>query len=140
MVRQQGAIDELQKSLNYYFKDLLLLERALTHRSAKGAHNERLEFLGDSILGYVTADYLFHQFPKADEGQLTRLRAQLVREKTLAEIAKELRIGELLNLGSGELKSGGYRRASILSDALEAIFGAVLLVHQNSFQIVIQGN
>ncbi len=117
----------LQKQLNYQFIDAELLKQALTHRSAKGKNNERLEYLGDSILGFVTANNLYKQFPKANEGQLTRLRSQLVKEKTLAEIAAELELGDLLRLGGGELKSGGYRRASILSDALEAVFGAIFL-------------
>lgn len=127
MIRQPQAIEYLQNSLTYHFEQIDLLEQALTHRSAKGAHNERLEFLGDSVLGFVIASKLFDKFPNASEGQLTRLRAQLVKEKTLAEIAKELQLGELLRLGGGELKSGGYRRASILSDAFEAILGAILL-------------
>jgi ribonuclease-3 len=127
MIRQPQAIEALQLALQYQFNHTELLEQALTHRSAKGAHNERLEFLGDSVLGFVIAAMLYQQFPKATEGQLTRLRAQLVREKTLAEIARELELGDLLRLGGGELKSGGYRRASILSDALEAIFGAIYL-------------
>jgi ribonuclease-3 len=127
MIRQPQAIEALQRALDYRFQCVELLEQALTHRSAKGAHNERLEFLGDSVLGFVTAALLYAQFPKASEGQLTRLRAQLVKEKTLAEIARELELGELLRMGGGELKSGGYRRASILSDALEALFGAIYL-------------
>ncbi len=127
MIRQPQALEQLQKSLTYRFKQIELLEQALTHRSAKGAHNERLEFLGDSVLGFVVASKLFDKFPNASEGQLTRLRAQLVKEKTLADIAKELQLGELLRLGGGELKSGGYRRASILSDAFEAILGAIYL-------------
>ncbi|NVK54663.1 MAG: ribonuclease III [Gammaproteobacteria bacterium] len=120
-------LDGLQKALNYRFRDAALLRQALTHRSAQGAHNERLEFLGDSILGFVIAAKLYQLFPEANEGQMTRLRARLVKEKSLAEIAHELALGELLNLGSGELKSGGYRRASILSDAFEALLGAVYL-------------
>ncbi len=127
MIRQPHALEQLQESLLYRFSKLDLLEQALTHRSAKGAHNERLEFLGDSVLGFIVASQLFKQFPKATEGQLTRLRSQLVKEKTLAEIAQELQLGELLRLGGGELKSGGYRRASILSDAVEAILGAIFL-------------
>ncbi|WP_144391400.1 ribonuclease III [Pleionea sediminis] len=126
-MRQYQALEELEKNIEYSFQKRTLLEQALTHRSAKGQHNERLEFLGDSILGFVTAAKLYDLFPQGDEGQLTRLRAKLVKEKTLAEIANELCLGDLLALGSGELKSGGFRRASILSDAFEAILGAVYL-------------
>lgn len=126
-MRQYHALSQLQSEIGYQFQDLKLLEQALTHRSAKGEHNERLEFLGDSILGFVTAARLFELFPDASEGQMTRLRAKLVKEKTLAEIASELSLGELLRLGGGELKSGGYRRASILSDAFEALLGAIYL-------------
>lgn len=126
-MRQHQALEALQSQLNYQFNDNTLLEQALTHRSAKGAHNERLEFLGDSILGFVIAAKLFELFPNADEGQMTRLRAKLVKEKTLAEVANELSLGDLLSLGGGELKSGGYRRASILSDAFEALLGAIYL-------------
>ncbi len=124
---QSHDLERLQKRLSYEFKELDLLKQALTHRSAKGAHNERLEFLGDSILGFVTAARLFFLFPNADEGQLTRLRAQLVKEKTLANLANEIELGSLLKLGGGELKSGGFRRASILSDAFEAILAAIYL-------------
>ncbi|MEE4245391.1 MAG: ribonuclease III [Kangiellaceae bacterium] len=124
---QEGALESFQQRLGYQFKQPDLLQQALTHRSAKGDHNERLEFLGDSILGFVTAANLYQTFPKADEGQLTRLRAQLVKEKTLADLAKELDIGPILSLGGGELKSGGFRRASILSDAFEAVLGAIYL-------------
>ncbi len=117
----------LQKAILYQFNDISLLTRALTHRSAKSQHNERLEFLGDAILGSVIAAQLFTQFPKADEGKLSRLRAFLVKEKALFEIARELDLGDYIQLGSGELKSGGFRRASILSDAFEALIGAVYL-------------
>ncbi len=117
----------LQKRLNYQFQSLPLLESALTHRSASNQHNERLEFLGDAILGSVIAEQLFQQFPKADEGQLSRLRSFLVKEKALFELAQELELGDFLRLGGGELKSGGFRRASILSDTFEAIIGAVYL-------------
>ncbi len=117
----------LQKQLGYQFNDQSLLAQSLTHRSAHHHHNERLEFLGDAILGSVIANQLYQQFPKADEGQLSRLRAFLVKEKALAELANELSFGEFLILGSGELKSGGFRRESILSDTFEAVIGAVLL-------------
>ena len=101
--------------------------QALTHRSAKGMHNERLEFLGDSILGYVIAEQLFTQFPKHDEGDLTRMRSSLVKGVTLAELGRDFELGNHLILGPGELKSGGHRRESILEDAVEAIIGAVYL-------------
>ena len=117
----------LQTSLDYQFNNTDLLKQALTHRSAHHLHNERLEFLGDAILGSVIANRLYEKFPKADEGQLSRLRSFLVKEKALAELAQELNLGDYLVLGSGESKSGGFRRASILSDAFEAILGAVSL-------------
>jgi len=118
---------KLSKKIGYFFNDNQLLTQSLTHRSASSKNNERTEFLGDSILNFVIAHELFLQFPTASEGQLSRLRASLVKESTLAEIAREIDLGEFLVLGSGELKSGGYRRDSILSDGLEAIIGAVLL-------------
>lgn len=120
-------LDQLQKRIGYYFADLDHLRLALTHRSYAGRNNERLEFLGDSILNMVMAQYLFHQFPQAREGQLSRLRARLVRGVTLAEIALEFELGDCLRLGSGELKSGGFRRESILADAVESIVGAIYL-------------
>ncbi|WP_372869890.1 ribonuclease III [Shewanella sp.] len=120
-------LPRLCRTLGYEFSDIKLLEQALTHRSASNQHNERLEFLGDSILSIVISDALFHQFPKATEGDLSRMRATLVRGDTLAVIAKEFKLGDYLNLGPGELKSGGFRRESILADAVEAIIGAVYL-------------
>ncbi|TPH16606.1 ribonuclease III [Litorilituus lipolyticus] len=117
----------LTKKIGYQFKDSSLLLQALTHRSAKGQHNERLEFLGDSILGFVIAEALFEKFPKHDEGDLTRMRSSLVKGVTLAEIARDFNLGECLILGPGELKSGGHRRESILEDAIEAIIGAIYL-------------
>jgi ribonuclease-3 len=117
----------LTKKLGYKFNEPALLVQALTHRSAKGAHNERLEFLGDSILGFVIAEVLYDQFPKHDEGDLTRMRSSLVKGVTLAEVARDFNLGECLILGPGELKSGGHRRESILEDAIEAIIGAVYL-------------
>ncbi len=120
-------LDRLQRKLGHSFRDLDRLELALSHRSVGANNNERLEFLGDSILGLVIAEALFQKFPKAKEGQLTRLRAQLVREETLAEIAREMALGDCLHLGGGELKSGGFRRASILADAVEALIGAIYL-------------
>lgn len=113
--------------LPYQFSRPELLGEALTHRSAGRPNNERLEFLGDAILNCVIAEALYHQVPEADEGALSRLRALLVRGETLAQIAGELNLGEALALGSGELKSGGFRRRSILADALEAVIGAVYL-------------
>lgn len=101
--------------------------QALTHRSASSKHNERLEFLGDSILSYVIANALYHRFPRVDEGDMSRMRATLVRGNTLAEMAREFDLGECLRLGPGELKSGGFRRESILADTVEALIGGVFL-------------
>jgi ribonuclease-3 len=120
-------VARLQRALDYRFDEPSLLELALTHRSAGGANNERLEFLGDSILNHVIAENLFRRFPEAREGELSRMRAALVRGETLAEVARELGLGDYLRLGSGERKSGGHRRGSILADALEAVLGAILL-------------
>lgn len=117
----------LRKSLDYQFNDVGLFEQSLTHRSASGADNERLEFLGDAILDLVVAEIVFRMHPQAPEGDLSRLRSSLVKDATLAEIAVELGLGEHLILGSGERKTGGHRRESILADAIEAIFGAVYL-------------
>lgn len=121
------AGDSFGRALGYVFHQPQLLEEALTHRSAGGRNNERLEFLGDSILNLVIAAELYATHPRAAEGELSRLRATLVREETLAELAQRLNLGDHLRLGSGEMKSGGFRRASILADALEAVFGAVYL-------------
>ncbi len=120
-------LSRLAKKLDYQFKNEQLLIQALTHRSAKGKNNERLEFLGDSMLGYVIARALFEKFPDASEGELTRMRSSLVRGVTLADIGRSFALGEHLVLGPGELKSGGFRRDSILEDAVEAIIGAVFL-------------
>jgi ribonuclease-3 len=118
----------LMRGLGYTFQDPALFELALTHRSVSGnRNNERLEFLGDSILGMLIAEYLYRQFPQEKEGRLTRLRASLVNQDMLARLARELHIGEYLRLGSGELKSGGFRRDSILADTFEALLGAVFL-------------
>lgn len=122
-----AATDELVKSLHYQFSNPALLKAALTHRSAGNDNNERLEYLGDAVLGFVVAELLYRKFPDASEGELSRLRASLVNRDSLASIARELKLGSYLTLGSGELKSGGYRRDSILADALEAILGAILL-------------
>jgi len=117
----------LKKSLDYEFKNVQLLQQALTHRSANGLNNERLEYLGDAVLDFVISEAVYLQRPDATEGVLSRLRSSLVKDATLAELATELDIGDHLILGPGEKKSGGHRRASILADALEAIFGAVYL-------------
>ncbi|WP_426360529.1 ribonuclease III [Pseudocolwellia sp. HL-MZ19] len=117
----------LSKRIGYNFNDQDILLQALTHRSAKGSHNERLEFLGDSILGFVIAEVLFHKFPEHDEGDLTRMRSSLVKGVTLAKLGRDFKLGEHLILGAGELKSGGHKRDSILEDAVEAIIGAVYL-------------
>jgi ribonuclease-3 len=117
----------LGKKLGYQFRQPQLLQRALTHRSYAPEHNERMEFLGDSILGCVIAKYLYSNYPQLSEGELSRLRSNLVREETLATLAQQLDLGSHLKLGEGELKSGGFGRPSILADALEALFGAILL-------------
>ena len=117
----------LSKLLGYTFQNPALLRQALTHRSYGTPHNERLEFLGDSVLSLSVSTKLFHDFPKLTEGDLSRVRAHLVKEPTLAEIAQEMALGDYLFLGEGELKSGGFRRPSILADALEAIVGAIYL-------------
>jgi ribonuclease III len=136
-VNHKGKPDELAKSdellgwalrqFGHAFSQPFLCHAALTHRSAGNEHNERLEFLGDSILNCSVARLLYDAHPQADEGALSRLRATLVSGDTLAQIAAELGVGEHLRLGPGELKSGGFRRASILADALEAILGAIFL-------------
>ena len=117
----------LRDALDYECRDPALLEAALTHRSAGGPHNERLEFLGDAVLNCVVAMMVFREFAGADEGDLSRFRASLVSGEALAVIAAEIHLGDQLRLGSGELKSGGFRRKSILADGLEALFGAIYL-------------
>lgn len=117
----------LYKRLGYTFKQAANLTLALTHRSYSKNHNERLEYLGDAVLGLVVAQALFERFPEQPEGKLTRMRASLVKGETLAQLGQEFELGDLLLLGSGELKSGGHRRASILADAVEAIIGAIYL-------------
>lgn len=119
--------ERLLSRLGYSFNDLKLFKQALTHRSASSNHNERLEFLGDAILGMIIAEYLFIKFPHANEGEMSRLRSMLVKGKTLAVIAQEIELGECLYLGEGELKSGGYRRGSILADGFEALLGAIYM-------------
>ncbi len=118
---------KLEAVIGHPFSDPGLLEAALTHRSHAGPNNERLELLGDAVLGLVVTEALYRRFPGAAEGQLTRLRAQLVRGDTLARLAEEMDLGPLLRLGPGERKSGGRRRASILADAFEAVIGALYL-------------
>ncbi len=120
-------LDKLSRELQYSFQNSTLLNQALTHRSIGANNNERLEFLGDSILNFVIAAQLFQQFPGESEGVLSRLRASLVKGETLALLAKDLKLGDYLSLGQGEMKSGGFRRESILADAFEAIIGAVYL-------------
>jgi len=118
---------ELERRLAYSFRQAELLERALTHRSKSVENYERLEFLGDSVLGYAISSVLFNRYPNLYEGELTRLRASLVKKETLAGLARDLDLGSHLRLGEGELKSGGFDRDSILSDSLEAIFGAICM-------------
>ncbi len=121
------GLERLEQQLEYEFSDQALLELALTHRSRGSRNNERLEFLGDSILNHIAAQALFHQFEGSREGDLSRMRASLVKGETLADIARELELGSYLLLGPGEMKSGGHRRDSILADTLEALIGAILL-------------
>lgn len=122
-----AALDRFARQLGYTFRDPQLLARALTHRSAGASNYERLEFLGDGLINFVVGEALFHARPAAGEGDLSRWRASLVCEESLARLAERLQLGEVLILGSGELKSGGFRRGSILADALEAVVGAVYL-------------
>lgn len=117
----------LARQLGHEFARSDRLTQALTHRSAGAANNERLEFLGDALIGFVIADALQERFPGADEGTLSRMRAALVKSESLAGLARELRLGDYLRLGSGELRTGGHGRESILADAMEAVFGAVYL-------------
>lgn len=117
----------LEDRLGYRFKDQRQLQLALTHRSHSATNNERLEFLGDSILNFLMGEALFNKFSEAREGQMSRLRSQLVKGDTLAELAREFELGDCLVLGEGEMKSGGHRRDSILADAVEAIIGAIYI-------------
>jgi ribonuclease-3 len=117
----------VREKLAYEPRDLGLFVAALTHRSATGQNNERLEFLGDAVLNLVVAEHLYRVFPECTEGDLSRLRARVVSSEPLAEVAASLHLGDELRLGSGELKTGGFRRKSILADALEAVCGAVFL-------------
>ena len=121
------ALNRLERRLAHSFSRRELLVQALTHRSHGNPHNERLEFLGDGLLNFIVARLLFERFVKLPEGDLSRLRASLVNQQALSEIALSLELGDLLLLGEGELKSGGFRRPSILADALEAVLGAIFL-------------
>ena len=136
----RDGLKRLQIDLNYDFSTPKLLDTALSHRSVGMNNNERSEFLGDSILGFVIADELFHKFPQADEGQLSRLRASLVKKETLADIGRQLSIGSYLKLGAGELRSGGHARDSILADAVEAIIAAIYLDsdYQRARQVILE--
>lgn len=118
---------KLKNLLGSEFLSSSHFKRAMTHRSASGRHNERMEFLGDSVLGLVISDELYQRLPEASEGYLSRLRASLVNESVLAELSAELQLGKLLNLGAGEVRSGGVNRKSILADALEALIASVYL-------------
>ncbi len=120
-------VDQFDDKIGYRFTNARLLEDALTHRSAGSNNNERLEFLGDGLLNFIIAAELYHRFPRATEGELSRLRASLVKGETLAGMARSIDLGPHLTLGPGEMKSGGFRRTSILADALEAVIGAVYL-------------
>lgn len=124
-MQSPAALEALTRRLAYNFKNPALLDEALTHRSVGARNNERLEFLGDSVLNFVIADELFQKYSTINEGDLSRLRASLVNRDSLADIARELELGACLKLGSGELKSGGFRRSSIIADAVESILGAV---------------
>jgi ribonuclease III len=132
-VQQNIKFQRLQQRLGYEFKNPALLQLALTHRSHGANNNERLEFLGDSILNLVIGDALFKRFANVREGQLSRLRSQLVKGETLAEIAREFGLGDCLILGEGEMKSGGHQRDSILADTVEAIIGAIFT--ETNFEI-----
>ena len=125
--KSSPSLSPLARRIGYAFHDEALLQQALTHRSAGSRNNERLEFLGDAVLSLVIADALYQLKPDFAEGELSRTRASLVRGETLARVAQEIELGEYLNLGVGELKSGGFERGSILSDCVEAIIGAVYL-------------
>lgn len=129
-------LNNLELAIGYAFEDLSLLELALTHRSFAAIHNERLEYLGDSILGMIIAKKLYDIFPNNPEGDLTRMRSSLVRETTLAQIAREFHLNEYLKLGQGELKTGGSQRDSILADAVESIIAAVFIDSKENYVIV----
>lgn len=137
---RKNNTDVLERTLGYTFNDRALFDMALTHRSYKGANNERLEFLGDAILSLVIAEHLYDNFPNAKEGQMSRLRALLVKGVTLAEIGKKFQLGDYLNLGGGELKSGGFRRESIIADAVESLIGAIYIDsdHQTCKEVILK--
>ncbi len=120
--------DKFLALTGYQFRQQELLQQGLTHRSfSRSSNNERLEFLGDSVLNLIISNHIYRRFTDADEGDLSRIRASLVKQSTLAQVARAINLGDHINLGGGELKSGGFRRASILSDALEAVIGAIYL-------------
>ena len=131
-------LQNLELKLGYSFQNIKLLDQALTHRSFGAVHNETLEFLGDSILGMIIAKELYDRFPKCPEGDLTRMRSTLVRETTLAQLAREFGIGNCLRLGPGELKTGGFRRDSLIADAVESIIGAMFIDDNENFARVRQ--
>ncbi len=126
-------LQNLELRIGYAFDNVDLLSQALTHRSYGPLHNERLEFLGDSILGMIIAKELFDDFPNCPEGDLTRMRSSLVRETTLAQLAREYGIGDVLRLGPGEIKNGGTRRESLIADAVESIIGAMFIDSKQDF-------
>lgn len=128
-----NKLEELMQNLGYQFADKNLLEMALTHRSLRGSNNERLEYLGDSALNFIIAFALYQRFAKAREGELSRLRSNLVKGETLALLAQELHLSDYIRLGMGEKKAGGAQRESILADAMEAIIGAIFL--DGGFQV-----
>jgi len=124
---QNIKLSQLERVIKYTFKNKKYLIQALSHRSYCAENNERMEFLGDSILGFIIAEYLYHHFPETNEGQMSRLRSTLVRKESLAELAKTIHLGDYLFLGAGELQTGGHTRISTLEDAMEALIGAVYL-------------
>lgn len=126
-INMKPTLDLLSANLGYIFKNPQLLTAAVSHRSYHGPNNERLEFLGDSILSFIITNALYHNYPQAAEGELSRIRSTLVREETLASLALQFNLGNFLRLGAGEKRSGGAKRASILADAMEAIIGAIYL-------------
>ncbi len=135
---RERSLQILETVIGYGFQNIAYLDRALTHRSYGAEHNERLEFLGDAILGLIIGKKLFDMFPQCPEGDLTRMRSSLVRETTLAAMAREFNLGDKLRLGPGELKSGGSRRDSLLADAVESMIGAMFLDTNQDYAIVNQ--
>lgn len=125
MVNSVEQLEKLQRQIEHQFKNIALLEEALSHRSVVGKNNERLEFLGDAVLSFVIAEKLYEQFPNANEGELSRYRATLVSGDTLAKLGREHNLSQYIRLGPGEMKSGGHQRDSIIADAVEAIIGAI---------------